>query len=74
MICITMLNVFVYYVERFALLLNIWTVQWNFLMENIPQQIALEISHPYKSLQGILLHKKIPSVKIPPVKTALQQI
>ena len=52
----------------------IWTVQWNFLLENIPRKIAWELSLPWKSQQWTLRHKETPLVKIPPVKIALQQI
>ena len=51
----------------------IWTVQWNFLLENIPWRIASEVSLPWKSQQRTLSHKKSPLLKIPPVEVALQQ-
>ena len=38
----------------------IWTVQWNFLLENISRNIALEISLLWKSQPWTLPHKKTP--------------
>ena len=54
--------------------LIIWTVQWNFLLENIPQKIASEFSLSWKSQQWTLPYKKTPILEIPPVKIAFQQM
>ena len=52
----------------------IWTVQWNFLLENISRKIAFEISLPWKSQQWTLPHKKISPVKIAPHQIKEQTI
>ena len=49
-------------------------VQWNFLLENIPQKISSEFSLPWKSQQWTLPHEKIPLVETPPVTITLQQM
>ena len=38
----------------------IWTVQWNFPLENIPPKVVSELSLPWKSQQWPLTHQKIP--------------
>ena len=73
MIC-TNLNNFTWNVECVLTMLKdlhwcwmVWTVQWNFLLENIPRKIASEFSLPWKSQQWTLPHKKTPLVEILPV-------
>ena len=52
----------------------IWSVQWNFLLENIPQKTASEFPLPWKSQQWALPQEKDPLVETSPVIIALQQM
>ena len=72
------------YTHKFQCILNmvkdlhccwmIWTVQLNFLQENIPRMIASELSLLGKSQQRTLPHKKTSLMNISPVKIAFQII
>ena len=62
------------YVERFALLLNDLNGSMKLLPGKNPLENCLETFSPWKSQQWTLPHEKTSLLKIPPVKTALQQI
>ena len=62
------------YTERFALLLNDLNGSMKLPSGKYPPENCLETFSPWKSQQWTLPDEKTSLLKIPPVKTALQQI